>query len=113
MSRPNRPSRYAPDNLAPPVHWGRDAACRGVDDPDVFFPAGGEGLTQVLTAEAKSYCQRCPVRPSCLAGALERREPHGVWGGMDEDERRALLRRGAAAVQQTAGGRADAPASAA
>ena len=30
---------------------------------------------------AKSLCQPCPVRASCLAGALERREPWGVWGG--------------------------------
>lgn len=30
---------------------------------------------------AKAYCRPCPVRRSCLAGAVERREPHGVWGG--------------------------------
>jgi WhiB family redox-sensing transcriptional regulator len=30
---------------------------------------------------AKSYCQPCPVREACLAGATERQEPHGVWGG--------------------------------
>jgi WhiB family transcriptional regulator, redox-sensing transcriptional regulator len=30
---------------------------------------------------AKSLCQACPVREACLAGALERREPWGVWGG--------------------------------
>jgi WhiB family redox-sensing transcriptional regulator len=30
---------------------------------------------------AKSLCQACPVREECLAGALERREPWGVWGG--------------------------------
>jgi WhiB family redox-sensing transcriptional regulator len=30
---------------------------------------------------AKSLCGRCPVRDECLAGALERREPWGVWGG--------------------------------
>lgn len=30
---------------------------------------------------AKSLCQTCPVREACLAGALERREPWGVWGG--------------------------------
>ncbi|MEU8870504.1 WhiB family transcriptional regulator [Streptomyces javensis] len=113
MSRPNRPSRYAPDNLPRPVHWGRDAACRGIDDPNVFFPSGAEGLIQVLTAEAKSYCQRCPVRLPCLAGALKRREPHGVWGGMDEFERRALLRRAAETPQQTARGRDDAQAPAA
>lgn len=31
--------------------------------------------------QAKRLCLGCPVRAECLAGALERREPHGVWGG--------------------------------
>ena len=30
---------------------------------------------------AKAHCQPCPLRRVCLAGAIERREPHGVWGG--------------------------------
>jgi WhiB family redox-sensing transcriptional regulator len=30
---------------------------------------------------AKAYCQPCPMRRFCLAGAVERHEPHGVWGG--------------------------------
>ena len=30
---------------------------------------------------AKAYCRPCPMRRVCLAGALERHEPHGVWGG--------------------------------
>lgn len=30
---------------------------------------------------AKSYCGPCPLRQACLAGAVERQEPHGVWGG--------------------------------
>lgn len=30
---------------------------------------------------AKSLCQACPARRRCLDGALERREPWGVWGG--------------------------------
>jgi WhiB family redox-sensing transcriptional regulator len=34
-----------------------------------------------VLAEAKSLCAPCPVRDLCLAGALERHEPHGVWGG--------------------------------
>jgi WhiB family redox-sensing transcriptional regulator len=49
--------------------------CRLVD-PEVFFaelPADVE--------YAKSLCRDCPVQEACLAGALERREPWGVWGG--------------------------------
>ena len=35
---------------------------------------------------------QCPVRPECLEYALEVRETHGIWGGLNEMERRALLR---------------------
>jgi WhiB family redox-sensing transcriptional regulator len=46
------------------------------DDPDLFF---AESPQDVETA--KAMCLDCPVRLRCLAGALERREPWGVWGG--------------------------------
>ncbi|HTE72240.1 MAG TPA: WhiB family transcriptional regulator [Actinomycetes bacterium] len=49
--------------------------CR-VNDPELFFadsPADVEF--------AKTLCATCPVRLDCLNGALERREPWGVWGG--------------------------------
>jgi WhiB family redox-sensing transcriptional regulator len=49
--------------------------CR-VNDPELFFaelPADVE--------YAKALCRDCPVQALCLAGALERREPWGVWGG--------------------------------
>ncbi|MGW2690248.1 WhiB family transcriptional regulator [Streptomyces sp. NPDC001414] len=42
---------------------------------------------------AKALCTGCPVRTECLAHALDQRIEHGVWGGMTERERRALLRR--------------------
>lgn len=90
-----RPSRYAPDTLARPAHWDREAACRRAKDPDCFFPDGDEGLVVMLTREAKSYCHRCPVLDHCQADALARPEPHGVWGGLTADERRSLLRRAA------------------
>jgi WhiB family transcriptional regulator, redox-sensing transcriptional regulator len=43
--------------------------------------------------EAKLVCFGCPVRTECLAEALDNRIEFGVWGGMTERERRALLRR--------------------
>jgi WhiB family redox-sensing transcriptional regulator len=49
--------------------------CR-TNDPELFF---AESPADVELA--KSLCQACPVRTECLAGALERREPWGVWGG--------------------------------
>ncbi len=42
---------------------------------------------------AKAVCTGCPVRTECLADALDNRVEFGVWGGMTERERRALLRR--------------------
>lgn len=32
-------------------------------------------------ARARELCWTCPVRQACLAGALDRREEEGVWGG--------------------------------
>ena len=49
--------------------------CRFVD-PEVFFAE-----SPVDVENAKALCQDCPVKAVCLAGALERREPWGVWGG--------------------------------
>jgi WhiB family transcriptional regulator, redox-sensing transcriptional regulator len=46
------------------------------EDPELFF---AESPADVETA--KAVCVDCPIRLECLAGALERREPWGVWGG--------------------------------
>ena len=45
------------------------------------------------TDEAKAVCRRCSVTESCLQWAIESGQDAGVWGGMSEDERRALKRR--------------------
>lgn len=88
-----RPSRYAPDTLPPPRHWCEDAACRG-EETATFFPATTQGVsTERAAADAKAHCAECPVQPECLRHALTYREDHGVWGGLDEHERAALLRR--------------------
>jgi WhiB family redox-sensing transcriptional regulator len=47
--------------------------------------------------EAKAVCRRCDVREACLQWALESGQDAGVWGGLSEDERRALKRRNARA----------------
>jgi len=49
--------------------------CR-VNDPELWF---AESPSDVEFA--KALCQDCPVQQVCLSGALERREPWGVWGG--------------------------------
>ncbi|MGH3098714.1 MAG: WhiB family transcriptional regulator [Streptosporangiales bacterium] len=66
--------------------WSRAGACRD-GDPDRLFVRGSEQHV------AKRVCRHCPVRTECLAYALDHRMEYGVWGGMTERERRALLRR--------------------
>ena len=56
------------------VVTGRALPC--ADDPDLFFAESPDDVEL-----AKSLCCDCPVRAQCLAGALQRREPWGVWGG--------------------------------
>ena len=92
------PDPAAYQRHARPAHPGRDgaswreaAACRFLDT-DLFFPIGKTGLALAEINEAKSVCERCPVRPSCLAFALDTHQAYGIWGGYDEDERRLLLR---------------------
>lgn len=66
--------------------WRVRASCRD-EDPDQLFVRGAE------QRKAKLVCMGCPVRTECLAEALDSRIEFGVWGGMTERERRALLRR--------------------
>jgi WhiB family redox-sensing transcriptional regulator len=75
--------------------WWERAACRGQDAAYFFAPSWFEKRAEKLAREAvaKAICARCPVREPCLEFALARRDPHGVWGGMNEMERRELLRR--------------------
>jgi len=56
------------------VPSGRALPC--TDDPDLFFAESPDDVEF-----AKELCRGCPARMVCLAGALERREPWGVWGG--------------------------------
>jgi WhiB family redox-sensing transcriptional regulator len=76
------------------MDWRARAICRD-EDPELFFPVGTDGPALLQIAEAKSVCRRCPVVGECLTYALEHGEDAGVWGGMSEDERRALKRRSA------------------
>jgi len=66
--------------------WPKLANCKN-GDPDALFVEGAEQNI------AKRICRGCPVKYECLADALDNRIEFGVWGGMTERERRALLRR--------------------
>lgn len=81
--------------------WRHRAICRD-EDPELFFPVGTSGPALLQIAEAKTVCRRCPVVTECLTWALESGQDAGVWGGMSEDERRALKRRNARTRARTA-----------
>ena len=64
-----------------------------MQDPELFFAESPHDVGQ-----AKAMCRGCGARISCLAGALERMEPWGVWGG-------ELLMRGAIVPHKRSRGR--------
>jgi WhiB family transcriptional regulator, redox-sensing transcriptional regulator len=66
--------------------WTTRAACKGTDPDELFVQGAAQN-------RAKLICRGCPVRTECLADALDNGIEFGVWGGMTERERRALLRR--------------------
>lgn len=86
-------------------HWCRDpapggwvmfAAC-GKHDPEIWQPELSKtgrhgGWHRGQLEKARSVCRDCPVRPQCLAHAVEHVET-GVWGGLTEHERDELRRR--------------------
>ena len=76
------------------LDWRHRAACRDID-PELFFPVGNTGPAIAQIEEAKKICVPCIVRQDCLQWALESGQDSGVWGGLSEDERRAMKRRAA------------------
>lgn len=74
--------------------WRDQASCQRVD-PELFFPVGTTELAMEQVDDAKTVCRRCEVQDACLAWALDAGQQSGIWGGLTEDERRALKRRNA------------------
>ncbi len=77
--------------------WQQDAACRGPESRLFFAPAVPEPRPErdAREARAKHICAECSVREACLEYALRIREPHGIWGGLNEAQRRGMLERSA------------------
>ena len=71
----NREMSLATATLDLNVELGTDLPCRQYD-PDLWFADSPADLEV-----AKTLCGDCPLRVECLAGAIERAEPWGVWGG--------------------------------
>ncbi|ANY09997.1 transcription factor WhiB [Pseudonocardia sp. HH130630-07] len=70
----------------PVWNWRAAARCRAGTAEELF-------VTGADQREAREFCFACPVRTECLAHALDQQIEFGVWGGMTERERRAVLRR--------------------
>jgi WhiB family redox-sensing transcriptional regulator len=88
--------RFAPPGTIPGMHletispndstWQDQALCAQTG-ADFFFPGPGSSVR-----EAKRICSLCEMRAACLEYALENDERFGIWGGLSEQERRALKR---------------------
>ena len=75
--------------------WQEKAACRGPHCAIFFPPAQFERKDEKEEREvkAKSICAGCAVRQPCLEFAIRIREPHGIWGGLNELERKQVMAR--------------------
>ena len=75
--------------------WQIKAACRGPQAAVFFPPAQFERKDEKEEREvrAKAICAICSVRKPCLEYSIKIREPHGIWGGLNEVERKALIAR--------------------
>ncbi len=81
------------------MEWVHRARCKD-EDPELFFPVGTTGPALDQIDAAKAVCDTCQVRDDCLEWALATGQDAGVWGGLSEEERRALRR---ARRRETAG----------
>ncbi|MFD8577198.1 WhiB family transcriptional regulator [Streptomyces virginiae] len=73
--------------------WRDRALCRTSPDWNAsFFPVGTTAPFRAITADTKEFCGFCPVRLACAEWALTRNMEFGIWGGLDEHERRSIRR---------------------
>jgi WhiB family redox-sensing transcriptional regulator len=91
VSEVGEASQFAAAGSATALPVGLDLPC--TQDPELFFAESPEDVET-----AKAMCRGCKARRACLTGALERREPWGVWGG-------ELLMRGAIVPRKRPRGR--------
>ncbi|MFN8034197.1 MAG: WhiB family transcriptional regulator [Mycobacterium sp.] len=67
------------------IAWVSKALCRQTDPDELFVRGAAQRKAAVI-------CRHCPVMAECGADALDNRVEFGVWGGMTERQRRALLK---------------------
>jgi WhiB family redox-sensing transcriptional regulator len=75
--------------------WRAFSACRDENAVYFFPPSHFERKPEKDFREgmARSLCRRCPVQQQCLDYSLQIEESHGIWGGLNELERKRLLRK--------------------
>ncbi len=73
--------------------WQSRGACLNVDTSVFFHPDFERGASRAQrTSAAKAVCARCPVLTQCREHALRVQEPYGTWGGLDELERKVMIK---------------------
>jgi WhiB family redox-sensing transcriptional regulator len=86
--------RRLPKPVSEAWDWQLYGACRGLD-VELFFHADNERgpRREARIRGAQAVCATCPVITQCAEHALTTREPYGVWGGLSEGDRLAILTR--------------------
>ena len=87
LTRPEADSQPFTDLSAPDFGMREDLPCRQ-SDGDLWFAENPRQLEA-----AKALCEQCPVLTECLVGAIERREPWGVWGGQIFEQGSVIARK--------------------
>jgi WhiB family redox-sensing transcriptional regulator len=81
-----------PQPIADHWEWQYEGSCRTMPSEMFFHPDGERGPRRRNRENAaKAVCASCPVIQQCRAHALAVQEPYGIWGGLSEDDRLAIL----------------------
>ena len=81
-----------PQPIADQWEWQYEGSCRTMPSEMFFHPDGERGPRRRNRENAaKAVCASCPVIAQCRAHALAVQEPYGIWGGLSEDDRLAII----------------------
>ena len=84
-----------PRPVASAWEWQYQGACRELPTEMFFHPDGERGPRRAnRETTAKIICASCPVIAACRQHALAVQEPYGIWGGLSEDDRLAIIMQG-------------------
>ncbi len=90
-----------PEPVADLYEWQYQGACLKADPTLFFHPEGERGPARARRdAAAVKVCSGCPVIDACRRHGLGVGEPYGVWGGLTEEDREAILKAERQAARQ-------------